>query len=175
MSDTYIKKKQNRFLQRKNQIILVSGNSKQKNLEWTINKLKKFISDLNWKIIIVGVNKNLFNVNNKKFKFYDYVDNQKLINLYDESKILIFPSKNESFGIPIHEALSRGLHVLANKTGATVEIGSTNIDFFSLQENNFEKKLEDLIQIKEINFRGIEFVKKINQINLNKLKKIYEI
>ncbi len=55
--------------------------------------------------------------NNRNIKFEGYAPEEKLIDIYDNFNVFIFPSVYESFGLPILEAQSRGLPVIIYKYG----------------------------------------------------------
>ena len=105
--------------QKKNNILIVSGPSNQKNLNLTINFLQQNKDLLNgWKINVVGVKQR----NSKFIKYIGEINRHELINYYDQASILIMPSLYESFSIPIIEALSRDVFVISSKLGAPPEI-----------------------------------------------------
>ncbi|MCM1320297.1 MAG: glycosyltransferase family 4 protein [Muribaculaceae bacterium] len=59
--------------------------------------------------------------------FYEerkYPDAKKLANLYSNAFALLYPSKNEGFGIPIIEAQSYGCPVIINSCDACQEVGA---------------------------------------------------
>ncbi|MEZ9923958.1 glycosyltransferase family 4 protein [Vibrio breoganii] len=64
--------------------------------------------------------------------FYSALKEDELIRLYDSSKLFVFPSMLEGFGMPFVEARSRGLPVIANKLDVFLELsnimGGTIID-----------------------------------------------
>ena len=100
-------------------ILIVTGNSSQKNFKSTLDCLQKNKEVLKgWNIIVVGIS-------GVSCNFVHYVGElirEELLNYYDKSSILIMPSLYESFSIPLVEALSRGLFVIASDRGATPEI-----------------------------------------------------
>lgn len=51
-----------------------------------------------------------------------YLSDSELLRLYDTATVLVVPSLTEGFGLPLVEAMSRGLPVVANQDGATAEV-----------------------------------------------------
>jgi glycosyltransferase involved in cell wall biosynthesis len=54
--------------------------------------------------------------------FLGYVDESRLATLWDEASALIFPSLHEGFGIPLLEAMARGVPILAGNSTVISEI-----------------------------------------------------
>ena len=88
---------------KKNKILIV-GTTKNKN----IDRILLSIKDVKMKVIIVGrINKDqikFLNKNNVNFENYINISEAKLINCYNEARVLLFPSLYEGFGLPIIEA-----------------------------------------------------------------------
>jgi len=61
--------------------------------------------------------------------FTGYVDDTKLVGLYQQADAVIFPSLWEGFGMPILEALSFGVPVVASDTASHPEVGRSYIDY----------------------------------------------
>jgi glycosyltransferase involved in cell wall biosynthesis len=114
--DVSINKKFSYKKQNRNQIpnILIIGTSLNKNLENSIRSLKNF----KCKLTIVGyIEKNYLNLlKNLNINYQNYVgiSNNKVINLYKQSDILLFASIYEGFGIPILEAQKSGVPVVTS-------------------------------------------------------------
>ena len=51
-----------------------------------------------------------------------YLSDVELANLYRRASIFAFPSLDEGFGIPVLEAMSHGVPVIASKTSALPEV-----------------------------------------------------
>jgi alpha-1,2-rhamnosyltransferase len=62
------------------------------------------------------------------------LNDSELKYLYSRSKMLLFPSIIEGFGLPIVESLAHGLPVLASDTLIHREVGGERIGYFSLSE-----------------------------------------
>jgi hypothetical protein len=59
-----------------------------------------------------------------------YVDRRDLIGLYAASKMLVFPSLFEGFGLPLLEAMSFGTPVLCSRIGSLPEVGGDAVLYF---------------------------------------------
>jgi len=100
-------------------IIIVTGNSDQKNFKNTLDCLQKNKDVLKgWSIFVVGI----LGASCNFVHYVGEIRREELLTYYDKSSILIMPSLYESFSIPLVEALSRGLFVIASNRGATPEI-----------------------------------------------------
>ena len=68
--------------------------------------------------------------------WFDNLDDNALSYYYKNSKALIFPSIVEGFGLPIVEALSHGLPIVASDIPIFHEVGKDMIDYFSLESTD---------------------------------------
>lgn len=105
---------------KENIILLISGEGKQKNLDFTLNCLsinQKIFK--NWKVFVIGVEGR---ESSNFIKFLGRIQPNKLVYYYDKASIFLMPSLYESFSIPIIEALSRNTLVVASNRGAVSEI-----------------------------------------------------
>lgn len=93
-----------------------------------------------WKIAFVGSDmgtlKNCIDYaseHNLDCSFMSKLDDNALIDVYDASRVFVFPSKLEGFGIPFVEARSRGLPVVANDIGVfqtlAASLGGSLVNF----------------------------------------------
>ncbi len=101
----------------------------------------------NWRIAFVGSDMGTLEScidyaaeNNLQCSFLSKLSDDELIEVYDASRVFVFPSKLEGFGIPFIEARSRGLPVVANDIdifrALTDSLHGTLVDF----ENPSEAK-----------------------------------
>lgn len=82
----------------------------------------------------------------KLFMYNDLVDTE-LQYCYKHAKMLLFPSIVEGFGLPIVEALSHGLPVLASDTAVHREVGGEQIGYFDLQNTqDLKNQIQDIEQ-----------------------------
>ena len=139
-------------------ILLVTGDDPQKNVNWTINTL---LDAEIWgsieKISIVGISSaNQVGLrDNRKIEYLGYLDNNLLEDVYKSSKLLLMPSLHESFGVPIIEAFSKSCSVCAASSAAFPEIGGEFAHYFALDDKNslltaITAGLEEKIDIKAI-------------------------
>ncbi len=109
------------FTEREN-IIFTSGRlgTHQKATEILLNAFTKICDKIpNWKLKLAGKFRENINIADEFFKAHPELkdrvifagminDREQLINMYRESKIFAFPSRFESFGIALSEAMSQG-------------------------------------------------------------------
>jgi glycosyltransferase involved in cell wall biosynthesis len=120
---------------RKNQVISVGSINKLKNQKFLIECLSKIDSKNRPSLILVGNGGNIDYINDiKKYasnklvktKIYQNISDITLVRLYKQSKIFLYSSLNEPFGIVILEALAAGLPIISTKTGGFSEVISKN-------------------------------------------------
>jgi glycosyltransferase involved in cell wall biosynthesis len=78
---------------------------------------------------------NLINIDIENVGFLSRND---IIELYNKSKFLIFPSLNESFGLPLVEAADLGCHLITPDLDYVNNIIETNVKFDVKKNNLFE-------------------------------------
>ncbi len=131
-------------------LLYVGAIEKRKNIE----TLLRAISILNFDItlVIVGRETNYSkvirqlttNLNlTEKVIYLQNTSTNELPAIYQLSKIFIFPSIFEGFGIPILEALSSGTPVISSKGSCFEETGGANSVYFDSKNHN---ELADAIQ-----------------------------
>lgn len=59
----------------------------------------------------------------ERVKLPGYVDDQQLVPLYQAASVLLFPSLEEGFGLPVLEGMANGLPVVTSRTSALPEVG----------------------------------------------------
>ena len=103
----------------KKKIIIVTGKSSQKYFDNTLDCLQKNKDVLKgWSILVIGI----LGASCNFVHYIGEIRREELLTYYDKSSILIMPSLYESVSIPLIEALSRGLFVIASNRGAPSEI-----------------------------------------------------
>lgn len=146
---------------KKKEILIVSGNSPQKNLIPTLNCLNSCQKPDCWKIKIVGVTENDIDISkfNQPISILGDVSKEELLDLYNKASILIMPSLYESFAIPLIEAMSRGVSIIASNRGAVSEVSG---EFASLYNPS------DCISLKK---QLIKVISRLNEATPNDMDK----
>lgn len=77
-----------------------------------------------------------------------YVTEKDLIALYDLASIFIYPSLYEGFGIPLVEAMARGVPIVASKIPSTEEVASQAAIYYNdpLDYKALAKKVLELLE-----------------------------
>ena len=99
----------------RNIVLSVSSSSARKNL----SVVKKTLETLGDNYVLVRVGEEVGLKSEISFK---NVDDSKLRDIYSAADVLLFPSKEEGFGIPMIEAMASGLPVVASSIPITKEI-----------------------------------------------------
>ena len=130
----------------------------------------KYTKNLLNKIKLMNLEKNIIFLHN--------ISDKELINLYVKSKLFLFPSKYEGFGIPVLEAISHQCNILLSDLNVFKEITENKISYFDktscedltyhiLNVFNINKNLKEKYQLdKKIldNFSSINLSKEIIKI-----------
>ena len=102
---------------------------------------------------------------NQNITFKYNIDNNYLIELYKNSKLYIFSSYCEVFGLTSLEAMSQGCNVLLSNTSALKEINANSADYFDPDDiNNISTKI--LKNLYDSNHR--RFILENSKIHLKK-------
>lgn len=116
-------------------ILYVGGVSPHKNLDRLVKSLKQ-LENKNWQLVIVGdyVNDSYLDCYDQlksliedlhlssRINFTGYVPDNHLVCLYNAATILVLPSLDEGFGLPVIEAMACGTPVAVSKHGSLPEI-----------------------------------------------------
>jgi glycosyltransferase involved in cell wall biosynthesis len=99
--------------------------------------------------------------------FTGYVDEETLVNFYNLSKLFVFPSWHEGFGLPVLEAMSCGLPVLAsNRTSLPEVVGLNDVLFDPFDSTELSNKMQRILTDDkfsgEISAHGLEQSKKFS-------------
>jgi len=79
-------------------------------------------------------------------KNFGLADKKTILEIYSKSKALIFPSKKESLGLPIIEALQHNLKVLSSNKEFSYELINNPITFNAENVNEIEKIMSDFLE-----------------------------
>lgn len=125
-------------------------------LDYEEKALKQILSDIGYPEI------------RKDIIMTGYVPNSEIPLIINQSKVLLYPSLRESFGIPILEAMACGVPVITSNTSSMPEIGGNAACF--VDPNNpqeiaeaIKKIVEDNDYRNELCENGIEHVKQFSQ------------
>ena len=154
--DKSIFKPENR--QKNNQVLLYVGSSTGDTDEAFLRKLCKFLQNKKFRVLVLGdrtVQQKLI----REFPLCQILEvtDEKLAQIYSESKLTICPQKWELFGYVVAESILCGTPVLAfNCMGPAEIITQTNGGHLANNKEDFLKKLEVL------NFDSIEKVPNVS-------------
>ncbi len=115
-------------------------------------------------------------------KFVADISNDELNEIYNMSDVLLFPSINEGFGLPLVQAMAAGLPIVAVDASATPEIAGDGAILVEAGDTvGMAKRVKDMLNNKqlrnEVIARGLKQVKKFSweesaQAVLNVYKKV---
>jgi glycosyltransferase involved in cell wall biosynthesis len=169
----------NKFVKTKRQFnneypnILFVGTKPNKNLERSIEALKK----ISCKFFIIGkLNENqLFLLKNNNIDYVNFVNLSfdEVIDLYQQSDILLFPSLYEGFGVPILEAQATGIPVITSDLSPMKEVANNSsflLNPLSIDEihNAILQLIENKTLREKLIEKGFENVKKYSAENIAK-------
>jgi len=136
-------------------LLYVGRFSEEKNVQILIKALRKLINDFTEiKLNLVGSGPEEEKLKKmvkrfglaKNVEFLGHLKREEIFSLYKTHKILILPSKIESLGLVIVEALSQNLVPIARKTYGPKEILNNEKFFFDGNENGLYKKIKDVLR-----------------------------
>ena len=173
LSDNFKKvSEQKNIINKKKYILGVSSINKRKNFDSLIQAFLR-ISPAGYKLIIVGekntkVFKN-FNLSDKSERiiFLKNIDDNKLIKLYSESTMFVYPSLLEGFGLPPLEAMACGCPTLVSNNSSLPEVcqdAALYCDPFNIDsiEEQMKKILKDNDLQKKLVIRGYKQITKFS-------------
>ena len=97
-------------------------------------------------LIINDINKNI-KIHKIKIENLGYIDANKVLKLYSKAKALIFPSLMESFGLPLIEAESIGLPILASELDYVRDVCSPVETFDPQSEISIARAVKRFLKI----------------------------
>ncbi len=113
-------------IQKENTILVVSRMFERKGIQYLIEALQGISTD--WDVCIVGdgpylpVLKKLANKLGVSVNFLGQVPNEKVFEIYQKSKIYVFPSQVENFPVVLLEAMASGCAVITSTAEGCVEV-----------------------------------------------------
>ena len=179
------------FKEKENSILTVGRlGTKEKNTELLLETLKE-VDLKDWKVYLVGsIDKNFIEY---KEKFFEDNPNlkekiiftgeikakEKLYEYYNKAKVFVLPSKWESFGIVMVEAMAFGNYIITSNTCAANDITNNNsigkiieIDSKSQLKKEIEKAIGKNFELKNkyeetlkyvLNFKYSNLIKKLGE------------
>ena len=106
-------------------VLQVATSSHNKNVTRSINALKDLKIEYNFVGVINEKQKELLKKLKIKNSLFYNIPESKLIQLYNECDILLFPSLYEGFGMPIIEAQATSCCVITSNIEPLMEVGGT--------------------------------------------------
>lgn len=147
-------------------VIMLGNMAPHKGGENGLKVLKKVQEKYNIRVIVYA-SKPIENLP-KSFEFYYQPERKKLMRLYDEADICLFPSIREGWGLIVTEAMAHKCAIVGNYTGAVAELGVNEenmlitSDFeLSTLEEALERVLCDEKLLRKIQEQGYETVKEL--------------
>jgi glycosyltransferase involved in cell wall biosynthesis len=146
-------------------LLYVGRFSEEKNVQILIKALRKLKNDFpEIKLNLVGSGPEEEKLKKivKKFgleknvQFLGHLKREEIFSLYQTHKILVLPSKIESLGLVIIEAISQNLVPIARKTYGPKEVLNNEKFFFDGNENELYEKIRDVLRNYE-NYKKIVF------------------
>jgi len=152
---------------RKDYILFVGSRAKYKRFDLAVETIRK-LKNIDLYIVGGGELKKsekvyLENEIPKRYKKYDYINNQTLNKLYNEAFCLLYPSEYEGFGIPIIEAMKAGCPVIAQNKSSIPEI--SNGAAILINNSSSDEIISDLSILKYDRYRNDIIHKGMDQAN----------
>tara|TARA_B100001287_G_scaffold134330_1_gene113095 strand:- start:8326 stop:9453 length:1128 start_codon:yes stop_codon:yes gene_type:complete len=160
----------------------------RKNLISIINAMTKMKNDI--PLVVVGrktkymnfikVQLKKLNFDASKILFISNVSIEELPGIYQLSRLFVYPSIFEGFGIPIIEALNCGIPVISSKEGCFLEAGGKHSVYVNpLDEDELAAKIDDCLTNSKMRekmiVKGLEYSKKFDpEIISNQLINAYK-
>lgn len=113
--------------------------------------------------------------NIKNIKIVPYMSKEELIEYYDISDALIFPTRRDIWGLVVGEAMSRGLPVISTDSSmAGKELVENNVNGYVIENENINELEEAIRKIsnlekEELYFLGKKSIEKIRDYNIEQM------
>lgn len=130
-------------LQKKKTVIMLGNMAEHKGGRKGVNLLKNVQDKYGIRVILYGVApiENL----PENFEFYLQPERKKLMQLYTEADICLFPSIQEGWGLTVTEAMAHKCAIVGNNTGAVKEICQNKVNAIVNEDFDFAH-LQDLLE-----------------------------
>ena len=164
----------------KNFILYVGGFDKRKNVDKLIKSYSKISSKLKekYQLKLAGGIQDFRKVELQKYtrsqglkngevEFTGYIEDSKLIEIYKQASLFVFPSSDEGFGLPPLEAMGFGVPTIVSDCASLPEVVGNqealfNIDSTSDLTNKIESVLKDEVLRNRLKVSGLEQSKKFS-------------
>lgn len=149
-----------------NKFLFVGRFIPEKNLEWLIEVFEQH-KDIELSIIGFGVLENDLKkrIRTDNIKFIGAINNEELSNYYRKADVFILPSKSETWGLVVEEALNNGTPVMtSHMVGCADDLiipGKTGVVFELNNKSDFESKLNQIINVENYNIMR-EYISKLD-------------
>lgn len=145
--------KSNKSYKNNNEILYVGNIRKHKNVNLLINAFEN-INNSSFKLLLIGNSDSYFKKNNFKndnIKFIDEVDRKKLVEYYNNARLLVLPSRYEGFGFTPLESMACDCPALVSDFSAIREICQDGAFYFNLdKEDDLKDKIMYLLNNEEV-------------------------
>lgn len=166
----------------KNIILSIGNIKKRKNFIVLVEAFTKLKSQMrnDLKLVIVGKKEGLNDIDHEALKyesneiiFSGEISDIELQKFFSKTKLFVFPSIYEGFGIPPIEAMSMKIPVLASKIPVFEEVYGDGAWFFdSMSSDSLLKKMKIILNSKpkadELILKGLNQAKKYTWLNYSK-------
>ncbi|MAM98679.1 MAG: hypothetical protein CMF91_02180 [Candidatus Marinimicrobia bacterium] len=151
LDDIYYNKKPNN--KRDIDITYIATFERRKNHKFLIDALSHYSGKNDLNVLLIGKDLGLMddikNISNQlvkvKVRFEDSIDSEnQIIDIYDRTKLFVYPSLYEGFGMPLIEAISRNCKIICSDIPVFREIAGDIPDYFNPNESPsvLTKKIE---------------------------------
>lgn len=143
-------------LENKKYVLTINSMARYKNVEFILNNFFTYIKENNINdlhLVVIGQNRetNYKEYVEKKYGqndhvyFFDYVEDDALVYLYNGAMAFLYMSRYEGFGLPVLEAMQCGIPVICSNVSSIPEVaGDAAISVDPLDEVQFKKALHEV-------------------------------
>lgn len=156
------------FKKKKNQILYVGSMNKRKNFIGVL-KAFEFLEKKDFELLVIGNFNSNFVIDeesnrllkkakdNLKIRFLQNISDEDLIKYYNESKLFLFPSFYEGFGLPLLEAMACGTPVVCSNITSLPEVGGDAVVYCDPYDvNDIKNKIELVLNDEKLQAELIE-------------------
>jgi len=163
-------------VRKKKQILYVGSINERKNLVGVVEAFERLPENFGYNLVIVGNFFDTFTVSeelkktlirakeNSAILFKQGIDDDALINEYNASSCLVFPSFYEGFGLPPLEAMACGTPIIVSNLSSMPEVygdSAIYVDPYNIEDikEKIKMLLEDKVLQEKMIRKGLEQVK----------------